>query len=62
MKPVLRIVPDVPQTPRITMEQRINEGWDNVMCCGKTYELSDMVEQASDRLWEAQLPREEEYD
>lgn len=44
------------------MEQRINEGWDNVMCCGKTYELSDMVEQASDRLWEAQLPREEEYD
>lgn len=59
MPPVLRIVPE-PQPPKVSLEQRHLEVWDNIMCCGKTYDLSDQSEQVSVRLWERQLPEEDD--
>lgn len=49
----LRLLPS-----RIPMEQRVNEGWENVLCAGKEYDLADQVDQIDQRLWERGLPDE----
>lgn len=48
--------PPIFRVTLVTMEQRANEGWDNVMCAGREYSLADQVDQIDTRLWERQLP------
>ena len=59
MKPVFRVLAE-PPAPVVPMEQRVMEGWDNLMCAGKEFTLEEQSDQISQRLWESQLPREED--